>query len=61
MTAFTDLIARHVPGHGWLPLLASEKDGRSVELYRGEFKQSIGEAIDAAGAALDRIKAEGMQ
>jgi len=37
-SVFTDLTARHVPGRGWLPLLAIERDGRRVELYRGEYR-----------------------
>lgn len=58
MSAFTDLTARHVPGRGWLPLLAIERDGRRVELYRGEYRASLAEAMQASAAALERIERE---
>lgn len=60
-SAFTDLTARHVPGRGWLPLLAIERDGRRVELYRGEYRPTLAEAVKASAAALEQIKREGLQ
>lgn len=61
MSAFTDLTARHVPGRGWLPLLAIERDGRCVELYRGEYRPTLDEAVKASATALEQIKREGLQ
>jgi len=60
-SVFTDLTARHVPGRGWLPLLAIERDGRRVELYRGEYRLTLTEALKASAAALEQIKREGLQ
>ena len=38
-----DYIVRVVKGYGYLPIVIVD----DVEVYRGEFKQSPGEALDA--------------
>lgn len=39
-----DITARYVPGYGWLPLAYVD----FKEFYRGSYKKSMVEAVDAA-------------
>ena len=47
-----DLIVRRVEGFGYLPIIKNEN---GEEIYRGEFKETAEEALQACSARLVKI------
>lgn len=63
MNTATDIILRYVPGHGFLPIVVDGHvptcSGSATETYRGGFKLTAQEALDAALDIIPGQRAEG--